>query len=46
MFTVIDRGAMMGVMLHANGRSLIEKEKYKDALDVLLMAEVSRDAIK
>jgi len=41
MLTIIDRGAMMGVMLHTNGKSLIEKEKYKDALDVLSMAEVS-----
>lgn len=35
------KGAMMGVMLHTNGKSLVEKEKYKDALDVLLMAEES-----
>lgn len=35
------RGAMMGLMLHTNGKSLIEKQKYKDALDVLLMAEES-----
>ncbi|XP_020259328.1 NEDD8 ultimate buster 1 [Asparagus officinalis] len=33
------RGAMMGVMLHTKGKNLIEKEKIKDALEVLLMAE-------
>lgn len=32
---------MMGLMLHANARSLMKNEKYKDALDVLSMAEVS-----
>lgn len=30
----------MGLMLHANAKSLINKQKYEDALDVLAMAEV------
>ncbi|KAJ0984792.1 hypothetical protein J5N97_003148 [Dioscorea zingiberensis] len=33
------KGVMMGLMLHANARSLIKNEKYKDALDVLSMGE-------
>ncbi|KAM0939087.1 putative Ubiquitin-like domain, UBA-like superfamily, Ubiquitin-associated domain-containing protein [Dioscorea sansibarensis] len=33
------KGIMMGLMLHANARSLMKNEKYKDALDVLSMAE-------
>ena len=40
---IIGRGIMMGLMLHANARSLMKNEKYKDALDVLSMAEVSDD---
>ena len=31
---------MMGLMFHANGKKLIKKKKYRDALDVLVMAEV------
>lgn len=31
----------MGLMLHANGKHLIKKQNYKDALDVLGMGEVS-----
>nr|CAD1839499.1 unnamed protein product [Ananas comosus var. bracteatus] len=33
------RAVMMGLMLHANAKSLINKQKYEDALDVLAMAE-------
>ncbi|KAK1292470.1 hypothetical protein QJS10_CPB17g02164 [Acorus calamus] len=33
------QGVMMGLMLHANGKRLIKKQKYKDALDVLEMGE-------
>ncbi|XP_058111437.1 uncharacterized protein LOC131254737 [Magnolia sinica] len=33
------RGVMMGLMLHANAKQLIKKQKYKDALDVLAMGE-------
>ncbi|KAJ6850307.1 putative NEDD8 ultimate buster 1 [Iris pallida] len=33
------KGVMTGLMLHASGKSLIEKEKYKDALEVLIMGE-------
>lgn len=32
---------MMGLMLHANAKQLISREKYKDALEVLAMGEVS-----
>ncbi|KAI4344215.1 hypothetical protein L6164_011466 [Bauhinia variegata] len=35
------RAVMMGLMLHANGKSLIRQEKYNDALEVLSMAEES-----
>lgn len=28
-------------MLHANGKQLISEQKYKDALEVLIMGEVS-----
>lgn len=33
------RAIMMGLMLHANGKQLISKQKYKDALEVLIMGE-------
>ncbi|KAJ3677256.1 hypothetical protein LUZ60_002980 [Juncus effusus] len=33
------RALMMGLMLHANAKCLIKRESYKDALDVLTMAE-------
>ncbi|OUZ99452.1 Ubiquitin-associated domain/translation elongation factor EF-Ts [Macleaya cordata] len=33
------RGLMMGLMLHANGKHLIKNQKYNDALDVLSMGE-------
>ncbi|CAH2044505.1 unnamed protein product [Thlaspi arvense] len=33
--------AMMGLMLHTKGKSLIELEKYSDAVEVLSMAEES-----
>ncbi|KAF5207762.1 Nedd8 ultimate buster [Thalictrum thalictroides] len=33
------RGAMMGLMLHANAKNLIRKQMYKEALDVLAMGE-------
>ncbi|XAR66832.1 hypothetical protein NMG60_11013181 [Bertholletia excelsa] len=33
------RAIMMGLMLHANAKQLIKKEKYKDALEVLAMGE-------
>ncbi|KAK8952897.1 hypothetical protein KSP40_PGU018407 [Platanthera guangdongensis] len=33
------RAVMVGLMLHENGKSLIKKQKFKDALDVLAMAE-------
>ncbi|KAJ3704688.1 hypothetical protein LUZ61_008393 [Rhynchospora tenuis] len=33
------RALMMGLMLHANAKGLLKKENYKDALDVLTMAE-------
>ncbi|KAF9613800.1 hypothetical protein IFM89_011969 [Coptis chinensis] len=33
------QGVMMGLMLHANGKHLIKKQMYKDALDVLSMGE-------
>ena len=32
---------MMGLMLHAKGRHLIEKSQYKEALEILSMGEVS-----
>ncbi|XP_072977800.1 uncharacterized protein [Typha angustifolia] len=33
------RAVMMGLMLHTNSKSLMNKQNYKDALDVLTMAE-------
>lgn len=33
------RAMMMGLMLHANGKSLIKRQMYKDALEVLTMGE-------
>lgn len=33
------RAVMMGLMLHANGKHLIRRESYKDALEVLTMGE-------
>ncbi|KAL0903388.1 hypothetical protein M5K25_027764 [Dendrobium thyrsiflorum] len=33
------RAVMMGLMLHENAKSLIKKQKFKDALDVLSFAE-------
>lgn len=36
-----DRAMMMGLMLHANAKSLIKREMYRDALEVLTMGEVS-----
>ncbi|XP_078443608.1 ubiquitin-associated (UBA)/TS-N domain-containing protein isoform X3 [Wolffia australiana] len=33
------RAVMMGLMLHANGKKLVKKKTYRDALDVLMMAE-------
>ncbi|KAH7853428.1 hypothetical protein Vadar_002280 [Vaccinium darrowii] len=33
------RAVMMGLMLHANAKQLIRREKYKDALEVLAMGE-------
>lgn len=33
------KGVMTGLMLHASGKSLIEKQNYKDALEVLIMGE-------
>ncbi|KAI3993166.1 hypothetical protein MKX01_009909 [Papaver californicum] len=35
------QGLMMGLMLHANGKHLIQKQLYRDALDVLNMGEES-----
>lgn len=32
---------MMGLMLHANAKALMRKEKYRDELEVLTMGEVS-----
>ena len=32
---------MMGLMLHVNAKQLIKMQKYKDALEVLIMGEVS-----
>lgn len=31
---------MLGLMLHNNARSLIRKQEFREALDVLLMGEV------
>ncbi|KAJ8753137.1 hypothetical protein K2173_017702 [Erythroxylum novogranatense] len=40
-FSEIDlQGTMMALMLHANGKRLIRKQIFKDALEVLTMAEV------
>lgn len=36
-----ERAMMMGLMLHANAKSLIKRHMYKDALEVLTMGEVS-----
>ncbi|KAF5206712.1 Nedd8 ultimate buster [Thalictrum thalictroides] len=33
------RGAMMGLMLHANAKNLMRKKMYKEALEVLVMGE-------
>ncbi|CAI9758915.1 unnamed protein product [Fraxinus pennsylvanica] len=33
------RAIMMGLMLHANAKSLIKRQQYKDALEVLTMGE-------
>ncbi|KAL3532263.1 hypothetical protein ACH5RR_005784 [Cinchona calisaya] len=33
------RAIMMGLMLHANGKQLISKQQYRDALEVLTMGE-------
>ncbi|XP_062078224.1 uncharacterized protein LOC133782832 [Humulus lupulus] len=33
------RAIMMGLMLHTNGKELIKKENYKDAMEVLTMGE-------
>ncbi|XP_042055794.1 NEDD8 ultimate buster 1-like isoform X1 [Salvia splendens] len=35
------RAIMMGLMLHANGKALMKKGKYRDALEVLNMGEES-----
>lgn len=32
---------MLGLMLHNNARSLIKKQEFREALDVLLMGEAS-----
>lgn len=37
----IGRAIMTGLVLEANGKRLIRQGKYKDALEVLSMAEVS-----
>lgn len=37
---LIHSAAMMGLMLHAKAKSLIETDMYVDALEVLAMAEV------
>ncbi|XP_042055796.1 NEDD8 ultimate buster 1-like isoform X3 [Salvia splendens] len=34
------RAIMMGLMLHANGKALMKKGKYRDALEVLNMGEM------
>ncbi|VFQ87987.1 unnamed protein product [Cuscuta campestris] len=36
------RAIMMGLMLHANGKALIRKQQFKEALEVLTMGEVCR----
>lgn len=36
-----DRAIMMGLMLHTNAKQLIQRQNYKDALEVLTMGEVS-----
>ena len=41
MFDYMFRAIMMGLMLHANGKALMKKGKYRDALEVLNMGEVS-----
>ncbi|KAL3641167.1 hypothetical protein CASFOL_016135 [Castilleja foliolosa] len=33
------RAIMMGLMLHSNGKALIRREQYRDALEVLTMGE-------
>ncbi|XP_051131703.1 uncharacterized protein LOC127251839 [Andrographis paniculata] len=33
------RAIMMGLMLHANAKALIRRQKYRDALEVLVMGE-------
>lgn len=38
---LLHSAAMMGLMLHAKAKSLIETDLYVDALEVLAMAEVS-----
>lgn len=35
------RAIMMGLMLHTNAKQLIQRQNYKDALEVLTMGEVS-----
>ncbi|KAI8002866.1 hypothetical protein LOK49_LG08G00131 [Camellia lanceoleosa] len=35
------RAVMMGLMLHANAKQLIRMERYKDALEVLSMGELT-----
>ncbi|XP_047944616.1 NEDD8 ultimate buster 1-like isoform X1 [Salvia hispanica] len=35
------RAVMMGLMLHANGKALMKREQYRDALEVLNMGEES-----
>ncbi|KAG6411567.1 hypothetical protein SASPL_129650 [Salvia splendens] len=35
------RAIMMGLMLHANGKALMKREQYRDALEVLNMGEES-----
>lgn len=40
-FCLLHSAAMMGLMLHAKAKSLIETDLYVDALEVLAMAEVS-----
>lgn len=37
----LGRAIMMGLMLHANGKGLIRRKMFKDALEVLTMGEVS-----
>lgn len=40
-FCLLHSATMMGLMLHAKAKSLIETGLYVDALEVLAMAEVS-----